>query len=126
MPRNPTASKPGREDGQPQPVAAGDLGFHYPKLVLEGKLARIFTVSECKYISGLTCHIRYNGVLPLPSQVFFTEFDESGRQAGLRVRLIYPKLRRGETGLATFRIRTGSPAKVVITGEWKGPWRNSD
>jgi hypothetical protein len=101
-----------------------EVGFRLPKFELKGKLAKIFDLTDCEYISGITCRIHYNGVLPLPSQVFFTEFDERGQQAGARVRLIYPKLAPDETGRATFRIRLGRPAKVVLEGEWKGPWKD--
>ena len=95
-----------------------------PPFELRGNLAKIFSISDCQYISGLTCKIRYNGAAPLPSEVFFEEFDEHGRKAGARVRLIYPKLERGERGSATFRIRLASPAKIVLQGEWNGPWRD--
>lgn len=101
-----------------------DYAFRIPRFELKGKLAKIFSVSRCEYISGLTCRIHYNGAIPLPSEVFFTEFDEHGRQAGARVRLICPELKPGETGQATFRIRLISPARIVLQGEWKGPWRN--
>ena len=107
----------------PRPKDA-DNGFHTPKIELRGKLSQIFTVTGCEYISGLTCRIHYNGALPLPSEVFFTEFDERGRQAGPQVRLIYPELKRGETGAATLRIRSSRPAKIVLQGEWNGPWRD--
>jgi hypothetical protein len=111
--------------GQTKQAQTGaDNGFTYPRFELEGKLAKIFTVTDCEYISGMTCRIHYNGVLPLPSQVFFTEFDERGHKAGARVRLIYPKLAPGETGRATFRLRASSPAKIVLQGEWKGLWQN--
>lgn len=101
-----------------------ERAFRPPNFELEGRLAKIFTVSRCEYISGLTCQIHYNGKLPLPSEVFFTEFDEQGKKAGPRVRLIYPELKRGETGMATFRTRLGRPAKIVLKGEWNGPWRD--
>jgi len=111
--------------GQPkQAKMDAGSGFTYPRFELQGKLARIFTVTDCEYISGMTCRIQYNGVLPLPSQVFFTEFDERGQKAGARVRLIYPKLGPGETGRATFRMHLSRPAKIVLQGEWKGPWRD--
>jgi len=98
--------------------------FRAPKFELRGNLAKIFTVTRCEYISGLTCQIHYNGKLPLPSEVFFTEFDDHGKRAGPRVWLIYPELSRGETGVATFRIRLSRPAKIVLEGEWNGPWRD--
>jgi hypothetical protein len=99
-------------------------GFRIPMFQLAGKLAKIFSIQECEYISGLTCRIRYNGAAPLPSEVYFTEFNQQGRKAGPHVRLIYPKLKPGETGAATFRIRLAEPAKIVLQGEWNGPWRN--
>lgn len=99
-------------------------GFRIPSFELKGKLVKIFSVSDCEYISGLTCRIHYNGAAPLPSEVFFTEFDKQGRQAGRRVRLIYPELKPGEAGWATFRIRLNEPAKVVLQGEWNGPRRS--
>lgn len=99
-------------------------GFRIPEFRLKGNLEKIFVISDCDYISGITCRIHYNGSLPLPSEVFFTEFDEHGRKAGPRVRLIYPKLAPGETGRATFRIRSAGPAKIVLQGEWNGPYRD--
>ncbi len=100
------------------------VGFIIPKIELTGKLARIFTITKCKYIAGMTCHIHYKAIFPLPSQVFFTEFDEAGKNAGARVRLIYPRLKPGEGGWATFRLHTDRPAKVVLEAEWNGPWQN--
>ena len=101
-----------------------DDAFRVPKIELREKLAKIFSVSDCRYISGLTCRIRYNGAAPLPSEVFFTEFDDQGRKACARLRLIYPKLKAGERGYATLRIRLAEPAKIVLEGEWNGPWRD--
>ena len=94
-----------------------------PKIVLDSRLERIFVVSACKWISGLTCRITYNGEDVLPSRVFFTERDVEGKVLGAKVRLIYPKLRAGEKGWATFRLRSSNPASILLTGEWKGPWR---
>jgi hypothetical protein len=98
--------------------------FPIPKFELTAKLSKIFTISRCEYISGLTCQIHYNGKLPLPSEVFFEEFDEHGKKAGPRVRLIYPELKPGRDGVATFRIRLSRPARIVLEGEWNGPWRD--
>jgi hypothetical protein len=103
---------------------APDTTFRYPQMVLEGHLNEIFTLCGCRYISGMTCRIEYNGARPLPSQVFFKELDESGKSAGPEVRLIYPRLEPGETGLATFRIRSSSPTKISLRGEWKGAWKD--
>jgi hypothetical protein len=98
--------------------------FCIPEFELKGNLAKIFSISECEFISGLTCRIHYNGAMPLPSEVFFTELDEHGKQSGARVRLIYPEVKKGETAVATFRIRMANPAKIVLEGEWKGPYRD--
>lgn len=121
-----SAAKRQQDPNSPQKQAnsVATQGFRLPKFELAGKLSKIFDISRCEYISGLTCRIHYNGRLPLPSEVFFTEFDENGKKAGPRVRLIYPKLKVGETGVATFRIRLGRPFKVVLEGEWNGPWRD--
>ncbi len=107
-----------------QPKADTEDAFRIPRFELTGKLAKGFSVTDCEYISGLTCRVRFNGAIPLPSEIFFTEFDDQGKQAGARVRLIYPELKPGETGRATFRIRTGRPAKIVLRGEWNGAYRN--
>jgi len=119
---------------QPSPTAAAaepttqlaqpEQGFRYPSFELEGHLRDVFEVSHCEYISGMTCKIRYNGARPLPSKVFFTEFDAAGHPAGPAVRLIYPRLNPGETGSATFRIRMSSATKVLLQAEWRGPWQN--
>jgi hypothetical protein len=109
--------------GQREQDKTGDESFRVPKFRLKGKLARIFDVTDCKYISGMTCRIHYNGALPLPSRVFFSELGDRG-QRGPRVRLIYPKLEPGETGLATFRIHFGRPTTIVLQGEWNGPWQD--
>jgi hypothetical protein len=106
------------------PASDADDAFRIPKFELVGKLAKGFSISDCKYVSGLTCRIHFNGAIPLPSEVFFTELDEHGSQAGARVRLIYPELKSGETGWATFRIRLATPTKIVLQGEWNGAYRN--
>jgi hypothetical protein len=98
--------------------------FCIPSFELKGNLAKTFSISGCEFISGLTCRLHYNGVMPLPSEVLFTEFDENGKQGGPRIRLLYPAMKKGETGLATFRIRTVNPAKIVLSGEWKGPYQD--
>jgi len=113
------ATSAGGQQGQGKPDTDG---FQVPKFELKGKHAKIFDIKDCEYISGITCRIHYNGVLPLPSRVFFTELDENGHP-GPRVRLIYPELKPGETGRATFRIHS-HPATIVLQGEWKGPWQD--
>ena len=117
----PKAAKTTKQDSHLK--AETERGFQPPEFELEGNLAKIFTVTHCEYISGLTCRIHYNGKFPLPSEVFFTEFDDKGKKVGPHVRLIYPKLKRGETGMATFRIQI-HPSKIILTGEWNGTWRD--
>jgi hypothetical protein len=95
-----------------------------PSMELEPRLAAIFAVTRCEFMSGMTCRITYNGKSPLPSEVYFTEYDESGKALGQRTRLIYPKLEKGESGRATFRLRASNPTRVVLSGTWNGPWRN--
>jgi hypothetical protein len=107
-----------------QSSASEETDWSYPTFELQGKLRDTFTISECSYISGMTCRIKYTGTHPLPSRVYFVEFDEKGNQAGPEVRLIYPRLDPGEKGWATFGIRLSSPARVRLRGEWKGPWQD--
>lgn len=70
----------------------------YPTFKLKGRLAEIFTISDCKWISGLTCRIKYKGKYPLPSEVFFIEYDKKGKKLGRRTRFICPHLKSGERG----------------------------
>ncbi len=100
-----------------------DSPFAYPLLELRDRVADIFTFFQAEWISGLTCRIKYNGKKPLPSNVFFSEYDENGNQISERIRLIYPKLNSGESGYATFRIK-GHASKIVIWSEGDGPWEN--
>jgi len=106
------------------PEKPGTDGFCYPAIDLQGPLTEIFTVSGCQWLSGLTCDIRYNGKRPLPSEVFFTEFDGAGRQLGKHTRLVYPQLEAGQTGRATFRIRSDHPSRITLAGVWNGPTKN--
>ena len=90
---------------------------------LTGNLSKIFAIGECEAISGLTCRIKYDGELPLPSEVFFVELDANGKGLGKAVRLIYPELKSGSQGLATFRLK--HDAKIIeLRGKWDGPWKN--
>jgi hypothetical protein len=100
-----------------------DSPFTYPVLELRGRVADIFTFYQAEWISGLTCRIKYNGKKPLPSKVFFSEYDETGKQISERIRLIYPKLNSDESGYATFRVK-GHASKIVIWSEGDGPWEN--
>ena len=109
-------------------LATNDRGWCVPKLKLEGDLSKIFAIptSKCQAISGLTCRITYNGRLPLPSEVFFEETSTDGKKLSKPVRLIYPHLKKGETGVATFRISSHNTVTTTITliAKWEGPWEN--
>jgi hypothetical protein len=89
-------------------------------LTLEPALRKIFTIDHCEAISGLTCKIHYNGKNPLPSEVFYSDYDDHGRLLCRKPsRLIYPPLRPGETGVATFLDHCPAmPARIVLKGKW--------
>ena len=113
------------ESSCPPPQEMGLDGFCFPHIELSLRLSEIFVFSDCRWISGMTCKITYNGKSRLPSEVFFTEFDSYGEQLGRRTRLIYPNLAPGERGAATFLSRnTGNPARIVLDAAWDGPWKN--
>jgi hypothetical protein len=95
-----------------------------PNIKLDASLARIFSISHCEWISGLTCKISYNGKGPLPSEIFFVELDAKGKTLGPQTRLLYPHLTTGETGRATFRINVAAPASLVLSAKWDGAWRS--
>jgi len=112
------------EDCKKYGMVANDDGWCVPVMKLTGDLEKIFSIAHCQKISGLTCKISYNGKLALPSEVFFVELDKEGNAVGKKTRLIYPKLRPGETGYATFRINSDSTATIVLSGKWEGPYKN--
>ena len=73
----------------------------------------------------MTCRVTFNGHAPLPTRVYFTEYDEKGRPLGKRTRLIYPNLKPGEKGYATFFLRgSRETTRIVLTGVWNGPWES--
>jgi hypothetical protein len=102
-------------------MIANDEGWCVPVIKLSGDLQKIFNVTDCHAISGLTCKIAYNGKLPLPSEVFFIEYDKDGLSVGGKTRLIYPELKPGESGKATFRIKSVSSTNIVLAGVWERP-----
>jgi hypothetical protein len=105
-------------------LATGRGGWCVPHMRLNGDLSKIFTINDCAAISGLTCRIKYNGKMPLPSEVFFIEFDRYGKALGKATRLIYPRLRSGKSGVATFRILTAHATTIELTAKWNGPWKD--
>jgi hypothetical protein len=94
-----------------------------PAIVLKGRLADQVDVLECRAVSGMTCHITFRQGQVLPSHIFLQEVDSHQRPVTKRRALIYPNLKAGERGWASFRISLEHT--VVLTGEWRGPWRNA-
>ena len=99
-------------------------GFTYPALVLSGRLGQTWVVSGCEFISGLTCTIQLRNNQVHPARVYFVEFGANGEPISKDIRLIYPNLSAKEKGRATFRIDNSNPAKLVLRGEWTGPWQD--
>jgi hypothetical protein len=95
-----------------------------PRVELDARLKKIFSVSDCQYISGLTCKIHYNGKEPLPSEVYFRALDAKGKPFGKRTRLIYPHLKPGESGLGTFRLPADDPTRIRLEAVGSGPWKD--
>ncbi len=84
-------------------MVANNEGHCVPDIKLTGDLQKIFIVDDCHAISGLTCKITYNGKLPLPSEIYFIEYNKAGTVVGKKTRLIYPEfylkaLEKGPTG----------------------------
>jgi hypothetical protein len=109
--------------GQQQRTIPPPPGGMCPPIILQGKLASSMQISDCKAISGMTCRISFNKDAVLPSRIFLREVDETKHPVGRKRLLIYPDLKPGERGWATFRIGRGMT--VVLTGEWKGPWKSA-
>jgi hypothetical protein len=87
-------------------------------------LIETFEFSKCDAISGMTCHIALKKGAQLPSRVFIQALDSRNQPLGKRRLLIYPELKDGERGWATF-LRVPNGAKtVVLTGEWNGQYRD--
>jgi hypothetical protein len=107
-------------------LLSNETGWCVPEIKLDPKLARIFSMpaAKCQAISGLTCKVKYNGETPLPSEVFFVELDARGNVLTKPVRLIYPHLKKGETGTATLRTARADATAIMLTGKWEGPWKN--
>ncbi len=93
-------------------------------LIITGRLIDTFEFSKCDAISGMTCHIALKKGAQLPSRVFMQALDSRNQPLGKRRLLIYPELKDGEGGWATF-LRVPNGAKtVVLTGEWNGQYRD--
>ena len=93
-------------------------------LIITGRLIDTFEFSKCDAISGMTCHIALKKGAQLPSRVFMQALDSRNQPSGKRRLLIYPELKDGERGWATF-LRVPNGAKtVVLTGEWNGQYRD--
>jgi hypothetical protein len=95
------------------------------EIVLETRLAQAIEIFDCKAISGMTCRIGLRSdAKALPSEIFIQSFDVKGRKVGRPIRLIYPELKKGEKGWATFRIERSSEFSLRLTARWDGPWKN--
>jgi len=57
-------------------MAANDEGFCVRVIKLAEDLQRIFSITECHAISGVTCKIAYNGKFPLPSEILSIAYDK--------------------------------------------------
>jgi hypothetical protein len=91
-------------------------------LIIKGRLINTFEFSKCDAISGMTCHIALKKGAQLPSRVFMQALDSQDRPLGKRRLLIYPELKEGEGGWATFLGTPNNAKVVVLTGEWNGPY----
>ncbi len=94
-------------------------------LILTGRLIDTLEFSNCDAISGMTCHVILKRGAQLPSRIFMQALDSRNQPLGKRHLLIYPELKDGEGGFATFLGTPGGTQTVVLTGEWNGPYRNS-
>lgn len=94
-----------------------------PSIILTGNLAKWMEIAECKAISGMTCRIWFKRGGTLPSRIFVQESDSQGRPTGKKRALIYPNLKTGEKGWATFHLSRANA--IVLTGEWKGSWKSA-
>ena len=94
------------------------------ELIITGRLIDTFEFSKCDAISGMTCHIALKKGAQLPSRVFMQGLDSRNQPLGKRRLLIYPELKAGEGGWATFlRVPSGATT-VVLAGQWNGPYRD--
>lgn len=90
-----------------------------PELELSGRLGQTLSVSHCEAISGLTCSISLKDGAVLPSKIYFAEAGSDGKQSSPEFRLIYPDIKPGETGRATFRWNsTSAPSRLILHGVW--------
>jgi hypothetical protein len=72
----------------------------------------------------MTCHITLKKGAEIPSRVFLQALDSRNQPLGKRRLLIYPELKDGEGGWATFLRAPSGTNTVVLTGEWNVPYRN--
>ena len=96
-------------------------------LILKGQLIETLEFSRCIAISGMTCHITLKGKARLPSRIFVQPLDSQNRPLGTRqLLLIYPELKSGGRGWATFPNRIPVATEtLVLTGEWNGAYRSA-
>jgi hypothetical protein len=95
------------------------------RIVIQASLAQAIEIWDCKAVSGMTCRIGLRSdAKALPSEIFIGYFGPNGQKIGTTKRLIYPNLKRGEKGWATFNLVAGELKTVRLTGRWDGPWKN--
>lgn len=88
--------------------------------MIQASLAQAIEIWDCKAVAGMTCRIGLRSdAKGLPSQIFIQAFDQNGKELGVPVPLVYPILRRGQQGLATFNITRGGQLKSIrLTARW--------
>jgi hypothetical protein len=96
-------------------------GWCVLRIEMEGDLSKILEFGDCKYISGLSCDLSYNGELPFPDKVLFDEYDENGKLLAKDVRLLFytdPE-KKGSARItgAMFRFKS-NPSRIVLRGIW--------
>jgi len=91
--------------------------FHMPDLVLSGRLADTLSVSDCELISLFTCKISIKQGQVMPSRIYFMEIAQNGGAASQKIQLIYPRLKPGQSGKATFHANAEA-TQLFLWGEW--------
>ena len=104
------------EDCRRYHMQTSESGWCIPVIKLEGKLKELFTVSNCKYISGLSCKFNFNENQPPPNSIFYSQFDSKGNFLNKK-KLIYPYLNKGKSGIGTISIHE-STTTLVFEGKW--------
>jgi N-acetylmuramoyl-L-alanine amidase len=93
-----------------------------PIIAFVGKAAKIFTVQNCEYISGITIKLVYNGVDAYPAKLKFTLLDTGGNKLPIdqTKHVSGPaRLEKGQYGIFTIQYKgNDNPSKIEIEGVW--------